>query len=307
MEESSNWKKSAEWKAHSGSILKVAWAPSEYGSILASCSFDRSVLIFEEEDSAKGKSWMLRATLVDSPLPVTHLQFAPKHLGLKLATSCEDGHVRIYEANDLVNLSMWTLSHDILLNKDGCNCISWNPSPFSPQSIAVATNKPFFEILEFNENQKKWQSIPLEDFQKSVELPPKLAINEISWAPNLGRSFHLIATACKDKSVNIWKFSFPDKNSSVQNNNNNNNSTPSTTNNTLNTSAQNNPNQEKKREALLEREMRELHDTQVWHVEWNVTGTVLASSGDDGVLLLWSRDFSDNQRKWKCVSRIRRN
>jgi hypothetical protein len=28
---------------------------------------------------------------------------------------------------------------------------------------------------------------------------------------------------------------------------------------------------------------------QVWRVEWNVMGTLLASSGDDGVVKLWKK------------------
>lgn len=27
------------------------------------------------------------------------------------------------------------------------------------------------------------------------------AVHDVSWAPNMGRSYHLIAVACKDKSV----------------------------------------------------------------------------------------------------------
>ena len=30
-----------------------------------------------------------------------------------------------------------------------------------------------------------------------------------------------------------------------------------------------------------------LQGAQVWRVEWNVTGTVLSSSGDDGKVRLW--------------------
>ena len=29
------------------------------------------------------------------------------------------------------------------------------------------------------------------------------------------------------------------------------------------------------------------HNSQVWRVAWNATGTVLASSGDDGCVRLW--------------------
>lgn len=30
-------------------------------------------------------------------------------------------------------------------------------------------------------------------------------VNDVAWAPNMGRSYHLVATACKDKFVRIWK------------------------------------------------------------------------------------------------------
>jgi hypothetical protein len=36
-------------------------------------------------------------------------QFAPSHHGIKLATCSIDGRIRIYEATDLMNLSLWSL------------------------------------------------------------------------------------------------------------------------------------------------------------------------------------------------------
>lgn len=37
------WVVSSSWKAHSGSIWRVSWAHPEFGCVLASASFDRTV------------------------------------------------------------------------------------------------------------------------------------------------------------------------------------------------------------------------------------------------------------------------
>ncbi len=59
-----SWTLGDSWKAHDASILKVAWAHPEYGRILASCSVDRSVRIWEEQDGP-GTKWSEKARLVD--------------------------------------------------------------------------------------------------------------------------------------------------------------------------------------------------------------------------------------------------
>lgn len=51
------WRCSAEWTAHNGSIWKVHWAAPEYGQILASCSFDRTVCIWEESEGMHINFW----------------------------------------------------------------------------------------------------------------------------------------------------------------------------------------------------------------------------------------------------------
>ena len=45
--------KMAEWKAHYGSIWRLAWMHPEFGVALASCSFDRKVCIWEEVADAE--------------------------------------------------------------------------------------------------------------------------------------------------------------------------------------------------------------------------------------------------------------
>lgn len=43
------------------------------------------------------------------------------------------------------------------------------------------------------------------------------------------------------------------------------------------------------------------HDSDVWKVKWNTTGTILCSSGEDGKVRLWKSNFLED---WKVVGII---
>jgi len=44
------------------------------------------------------------------------------------------------------------------------------------------------------------------------------------------------------------------------------------------------------------------HDTEVWKVKWNVTGTILSSAGDDGKVRLWKAgNRAENEEGFKCM------
>uniref|UniRef100_A0A2K5I3B4 SEH1 like nucleoporin n=1 Tax=Colobus angolensis palliatus TaxID=336983 RepID=A0A2K5I3B4_COLAP len=233
--ESGDWHCTASWKTHSGSVWRVTWAHPEFGQVLASCSFDRTAAVWEEivgesNDKLRGQShWVKRTTLVDSRTSVTDVKFAPKHMGLMLATCSADGIVRIYEAPDVMNLSQWSLQHEISC-KLSCSCISWNPSSSRAHSpmIAVGSDDSSpnamakVQIFEYNENTRKELT--------SSGGPTKFEIHIVAQFDN--------------------------------------------------------------------------HNSQVWRVSWNITGTVLASSGDDGCVRLWKANYMDN---WKCTGILKGN
>lgn len=73
------------------------------------------------------RHWVRRTNLVDSRTSVTDVKFGPKSQGLQLATCSAEGIIRIYEAPDVMNLSQWTLQHEVQ-SKLPCSCLSWNPS-----------------------------------------------------------------------------------------------------------------------------------------------------------------------------------
>ena len=78
----------------------MSWAHPEFGTVLASGSFDRTVKVWEQTSSAdlegpqtngtrgsassSGARWTERAMLVDARGTVRAVEFAPAHFGLKL-------------------------------------------------------------------------------------------------------------------------------------------------------------------------------------------------------------------------------
>ena len=130
-----------------------------------------------------------------------YVRFAPRHMGLMLATCSADGTVRIYEATDVMNLSEWSLQHEIPC-KVPLSCISWNPTVarFSPPMIAVGSDdsqqhggsKVF--VFEYHEASRRWLKV---ETHHGASDP----VHDISFAPNLGRSYHVLAIASKELKI----------------------------------------------------------------------------------------------------------
>ncbi|RQM14605.1 hypothetical protein B5M09_010958, partial [Aphanomyces astaci] len=204
-----------------------AWGHPEFGQIVASCSFDRTVIVWEESlskppsaaplpphgsmslshhpsDSGPSQSqpWTLQAQLTDSRESVHDVKFAPRHLGLRLVT-------------------LWGFTVE-----------------------------------------KQWHVIAELAGHSDV-------IHDVAWAPNLGRSCHWLATASKDRTIRIWKLKI-------------------------------NPNRQEQSE-VVQVTTKDHGAFEVWRVQWNVTGTMLASTGDDGTVRMWQQDY---KHQWQCVHAV---
>jgi len=276
-EEGGQYKLSGEIKVHSGSIWRVGWAHPEYGQVLASCSFDHTAKIWEEQEGATAdgfkSQWVERATMSDSKKSVTGIAFAPRHLGLRLATCDEDGQIRIYEAMDVMNLSSWSQLEDFKLTKGNCKCLSWNPARGSNMlaiGCGTASGTNNLQLWELG-SSKHWAPV-LEDLGSLG-----CTVHDVAFAPTMGRTYYLLAAACSDKKVRIWKIT-------------------SLSVNTTTSGAVPRTQYDYEEEEMLP--FGEAQTGNVLRVSWNVTGTTLATSGDDNTVMLWMKR---DKGQWECI------
>lgn len=99
---------------HTGPIWRLSWGGPEHGDPLASCSEDRSVLIWQDRGirrvngraggpptvnfGQQAQGWELCATLTCEG-PVVDVRFAPSLFGLKVAACTAHGRVKVFECN----------------------------------------------------------------------------------------------------------------------------------------------------------------------------------------------------------------
>jgi len=189
---------------------------------------------------------------------VRDIAFSPRHHGLKLATISEDGRVRMHESADVLNLANWTL------------CADFEVGPATSGVGCLSWNPSTFDdpmlVVGFGNDVQIWQyGQKVLQWQKVHSVPHPDLVRDVAWAPQMGRQYHLIATGCKDKGVRILKVKCDSKTNKL--------------------SVEQNPDASRQ------------HEAEVWRVAWNITGTVLASTGDDGRAKLWE---CDSKGTWKC-------
>lgn len=269
------WEYSAKWKTHGASVWKVTWAHPKYGQLIATASFDRTAAVWEEVVRLAGEThWVRRATFVESRTSITDVKFCPKHLGLQLATASADGYIRLYENIGASDLSRWQLQHEIRTKFSICSCLAWCDSLLHSTMIAVgcddesddSASREKLVIYYYDEVTRKWQT--LNDDCKIYD-----PIYDISFAPSLGRSNPVLAIASKD--VYIVQVN-TDASAPVAED-----------------SFYNLPDPKKFQLSIVAKFTE--HYSRVWRLAWNVVGTTLATSGDDGYVRLW---LLNKKNKW---------
>ena len=91
-EETGTWICEDEWKAHDAPVTKLSWAHPEFGSVIATASFDRTVKVWEQAPSfllenRAGPRWIERSQFSEAKGSVRAVEFGPSSFGLRLVCS----------------------------------------------------------------------------------------------------------------------------------------------------------------------------------------------------------------------------
>ena len=77
----------------------------------------------------------------------------------------------------------------------GVQCISWNESPFEPAKIAVGSHSKKATVWTCDPGGK-WRLECVLGEHNGV-------VHDVAWAPVMGRSYHLIATASRENCFRV--------------------------------------------------------------------------------------------------------
>ncbi|KAJ9075728.1 epoxide hydrolase, soluble (sEH), variant 4 [Entomophthora muscae] len=215
---------------------------------------------------------------------------------------------------DVVNMSQWTLMDEVIVGAVGiCEsggvrdpiqegyCLAWCQSRFGPPQLAIGCGPDnTVKILRSDPNSPSHWSF------KEALPGHEGVIHAVSWAPNPGRTHELIATACKDRRIRIFKLSdhpphadpvvgsvaggsiyfgspFGENPPVIDSQLSTNDTSPQIASSSISE-------QPFLYHVSLVATLPD-HRAEVWQVDFNILGTILASSGDDGKVRLFKGNF----------------
>lgn len=191
----------AELKGHDGPVWQVGWAHPQFGTLLASCSYDKRIFIWKEEAN---NTWNRIFEFAHSA-SVNSIAWAPHTLGLVLGAASADGTVSVHSYIG----GKWN-SETFRAHNGGVNAISWSPESANQPLRRFVTGgcDNNIKIWRFDDSQQKWHDEFAEKKQvaQNDENPHghKKWVRDVAWAPSVGLLTNTIASCSEDGTVIIW-------------------------------------------------------------------------------------------------------
>lgn len=278
---------------HEGPVWQVSWAHPQFGVVLASCSFDGSVLIHKE---SRPREWsVLHAARQLHDSSINSVAFCPPEFGMQLAAASSDGRVSVLQYD--TSTHAWRV-HYLQDCPSGVNAVSWAPAGAyyekpSTEDCAEKQEAPRLVTAGCDNQIRFWvyQAPNQEGSGSGTEtlgqwVPDPLAtirspvhsdwVRDVAWAPVLLPNRNVVASCSEDQTVWIW--------------------TQDRTINTTDESGDSSP-------SAIEWKPTLLHsfDAPVWRVSWSITGHLLAVSAGDADVTLWKAGVDGT---WSQVSSV---
>lgn len=245
----------ADLRGHSGPVWQCSWSHPRFGNILATCSYDRKVIIWKELNE-----WIKWYEYNNHDSSVNSVAFAPPEHGLVLACGSSDGSISILSCN--VELGTWDYKKISNAHSVGCNAVNWAPASvpepaFDQRNVSSKASGGTNRLVSGGCDNliKIWR----DDGDRWIEVSRLEAhsdwVRDVAWSPGTGTPKSQIASCSQDRRVIIWTSEdFVNWNSQI-----------------LHT-----------------------FDDALWNVSWSLTGNILAVSGGDNKISLW-RENNENQ------------
>lgn len=258
-----------ELRGHEGPVWEVAWAHPKFGGILASCSYDRKVIIWKETTSG----WENVHEHREHKSSVNSIAWAPHESGeLLLACGSSDGQISVISPST-DGSGLWTCT---LINAHdrGVTSVSWAPAQAA--GLAESESSSTGALLQLvsggcdklvkvwtrDAGAREWSGARIGDEHADW-------VRDVAWAPGLGLSAGgLVASCSQAGELYVWQRESDSAMSSA---------------------------------AWTRKQLARFDGVPVWRVSWSVAGNILAVSSADNKVTLWKEGLDGN---WERVSEM---
>ncbi|CAE7947329.1 SEC13B, partial [Symbiodinium sp. KB8] len=191
-----------ELTGHDGPVWEVSWAHPKFGTVLASCGYDRKAIVWRE--STPG-AWVAEHT-IKADSSVNSVAWAPHEAGgLTLACASSDGNIRV--ATRSVG-GAWEESEPLSDSTEGTLAVTWAPSTHLGAELAGKTTLRL-ATAGCDGSVRVWARTGA-DGAWVLDTNGLLSghsrwVRDVAWAPATGLLANQLASCSEDGRVIVWE------------------------------------------------------------------------------------------------------
>eukprot|EP00002_Diphylleia_rotans_P010975 TRINITY_DN2177_c0_g1_i3.p1 TRINITY_DN2177_c0_g1~~TRINITY_DN2177_c0_g1_i3.p1 ORF type:complete len:297 (+),score=52.02 TRINITY_DN2177_c0_g1_i3:117-1007(+) len=190
----------AQLLGHKGPVWQVAWAHPRFGGILASCSYDKRVIVWKE---IQPNEWVQIYVFAGHETSVNSVAWAPQEYGLVLLAGSGDGYFSVHTYNAGQEWGVVrTKAHT-----GGVNSVAW-----APVCDASATTTQIFATGGCDNNVHVWAKSEVGEWSNTKQLSyAKAWVRGVAFAPFTGLPGLTLASCYDDGTVTVSKSVQPEQ------------------------------------------------------------------------------------------------